>query len=62
VMQLRDGGRLVQPIGRGGAEAVTLFELHGGQLERRARVIPAHFVKLYGDYGFTPEDPPQTTT
>ena len=62
VMQLRDGGRLVQPIGRGGAEEVTLFELHGGELERRTSVISAHFVKLYGDYGFRPEDPPQITT
>jgi protein-L-isoaspartate(D-aspartate) O-methyltransferase len=62
VMQLREGGRLVQPIGRGGAEDVTLFERHGGELERLASVISAHFVKLYGDHGFTPEDPPQITT
>jgi hypothetical protein len=31
---------------------VTLFERRGDSLERRAKVIPAHFVKLYGDHGF----------
>jgi protein-L-isoaspartate(D-aspartate) O-methyltransferase len=54
VAQLRDGGRLVQPIGRGGRDEVTLFERRGGALERRASVVPAHFVKLYGEHGFTP--------
>jgi protein-L-isoaspartate(D-aspartate) O-methyltransferase len=57
-IQLRDGGRLVQPIGRGGSDQVTLYERRGENLERRAGVIPARFVKLYGDYGFTPKDPP----
>jgi protein-L-isoaspartate(D-aspartate) O-methyltransferase len=53
--QLRDGGRLVQPIGFGGADEVTLFVRRGDALDRRARVIPAHFVKLYGDHAFTPQ-------
>jgi protein-L-isoaspartate(D-aspartate) O-methyltransferase len=61
VAQLRDGGRLVQPIGRGGADDVTLYERRGGVLERRASVTGAHFVKLYGGHGFTPEDPHQIT-
>ena len=52
--QLRDGGRLVQPIGRGGHDRVTLYERRGDKLERRASVIPAHFVRLYGEHGFTP--------
>jgi protein-L-isoaspartate(D-aspartate) O-methyltransferase len=52
VAQLRDGGRLVQPIGPGGHDQVTLFERRGDALERRASVIPAHFVKLYGEHGF----------
>jgi protein-L-isoaspartate(D-aspartate) O-methyltransferase len=60
--QLSDGGRLVQPIGRGGADDVTLFERRGGELERRASVIPARFVRLYGDHGFPPENPPQIAT
>jgi protein-L-isoaspartate(D-aspartate) O-methyltransferase len=52
--QLRDGGRLVQPIGLGGNDQVTLFERRGEALERRATVIPAHFVRLYGEHGFVP--------
>jgi protein-L-isoaspartate(D-aspartate) O-methyltransferase len=55
--QLRDGGRLVQPIGRGGSDEVTLFERRGGRLERRSSVILARFVKLYGDHGFPAADP-----
>jgi protein-L-isoaspartate(D-aspartate) O-methyltransferase len=55
VAQLRDGGRLVQPIGPGGRDQVTLFERRGGALERRASVVPAHFVRLYGEHGFTPK-------
>jgi protein-L-isoaspartate(D-aspartate) O-methyltransferase len=55
--QLRDGGRLVQPIGKGGRDEVTLFERRGGKLERRANIILARFVKLYGDHGFAPADP-----
>jgi protein-L-isoaspartate(D-aspartate) O-methyltransferase len=56
VTQLRDRGRLVQPIGPGGHDQVTLFERRGEALERRASVIPAHFVKLYGEHGFAPEN------
>jgi protein-L-isoaspartate(D-aspartate) O-methyltransferase len=55
VTQLRDGGRLVQPIGWGGHDQVTLFERRGEVLERRAGVIPAHFVRLYGEHGFAPD-------
>lgn len=52
--QLKSGGRLVQPVGRGGREQVVLFErgVHG---LKRARVLtPASFVRLYGRYGFPP--------
>ncbi|MGH2982939.1 MAG: protein-L-isoaspartate(D-aspartate) O-methyltransferase [Solirubrobacterales bacterium] len=55
VAQLLDGGRLVQPMGPGGSDEVTLFERRGGAMERRARVTPARFVKLYGDHGFSLE-------
>jgi protein-L-isoaspartate(D-aspartate) O-methyltransferase len=55
VTQLRDGGRLVQPIGPGGHDEVTLFERRRDALERRATVAPARFVKLYGDHGFAPD-------
>jgi protein-L-isoaspartate(D-aspartate) O-methyltransferase len=52
--QLGDGGRLVQPIGLGGADEVVLFEKRGGALERSRFVTGAHFVRLYGEYGFEP--------
>jgi len=52
VAQLAEGGRLVQPIGPGGADDVVLFAKRRGQLERRQLVTGAHFVRLYGEYGF----------
>jgi protein-L-isoaspartate(D-aspartate) O-methyltransferase len=43
------GARLVQPIGPGGTDDVTLFVSGaGGGLERVRSVSGAHFVKLYG--------------
>jgi protein-L-isoaspartate(D-aspartate) O-methyltransferase len=50
--QLADGGRLVQPLGPGGAEEVVLFERAGERLERRRTVTLAHFVRLVGRHGF----------
>jgi protein-L-isoaspartate(D-aspartate) O-methyltransferase len=50
--QLADGGRLVQPIGPGGAEEVVLFERVGERLEHRRVVTLAHFVRLVGRHGF----------
>jgi protein-L-isoaspartate(D-aspartate) O-methyltransferase len=52
VGQLRRGGRLVQPIGPGGAEEVILFERTPEGLVERERLIPARFVRLYGRYGY----------
>jgi protein-L-isoaspartate(D-aspartate) O-methyltransferase len=51
--QLAESGRLVQPIGSGGADEVILFEKSSGVLERRRLVSGAHFVRLYGEHGFT---------
>ena len=50
--QLAAGGRLVQPIGSGGQEAVILFERGKEGLVRRHTVTGAHFVKLYGAHAF----------
>jgi protein-L-isoaspartate(D-aspartate) O-methyltransferase len=50
--QLAPGGRLVQPIGFGGNEEVVLFEKSPQGLVRCCTVTLAHFVKLYGQYGF----------
>jgi protein-L-isoaspartate(D-aspartate) O-methyltransferase len=52
--QLTPGGRLVQPIGPSGTEAVTLFRRIGDRLVRIRVVIGAHFVPLYGRHGFSP--------
>jgi protein-L-isoaspartate(D-aspartate) O-methyltransferase len=50
--QLAVGGRLVQPIGSGGAEAVVLFGKDHEGLARRHTITGAHFVKLYGAHAF----------
>jgi protein-L-isoaspartate(D-aspartate) O-methyltransferase len=50
--QLAEGGRLVQPLGPGGAEDVVLFEKRDGDLRRVRSVTGAHFVRLYGRHGF----------
>ena len=50
--QLVTGGRLVQPIGPGGREDVTLFAAAGGELHREELVTRAHFVRLVGAHGY----------
>jgi protein-L-isoaspartate(D-aspartate) O-methyltransferase len=50
--QLAEGGRLLQPLGFGGAEDVSLFEKSGGELHRVRSVSGAHFVRLHGRHGF----------
>jgi protein-L-isoaspartate(D-aspartate) O-methyltransferase len=52
VSQLRIAGRVVQPIGPGGAEQVTLFERSAGGLVSRGVVCHARFVRLYGRHGY----------
>jgi protein-L-isoaspartate(D-aspartate) O-methyltransferase len=53
--QLAEGGRLVQPVGTGGHDDVVLFERGPGGLERKASIVPAHFVRLVGAHGFRSE-------
>jgi protein-L-isoaspartate(D-aspartate) O-methyltransferase len=50
--QLAAGGRLVQPIGPGGADDVTLFVKDEHGLRAVETLVPAHFVRLHGEYGF----------
>ena len=52
VSQLQIGGRLVQPIGPGGAELVTVFERSADGLVSREVVCHARFVRLYGRHGY----------
>jgi protein-L-isoaspartate(D-aspartate) O-methyltransferase len=50
--QLAVGGRLVQPIGPGGNEEVSLFVKRPHGLVRQETVTAARFVRLYGMHGF----------
>jgi len=50
--QLVPGGRLVQPIGPGGRDQVTLFEQREQGPVAIRTVVPAHFVRLYGQHGY----------
>ena len=52
VSQLRLGGRLVQPIGSGGDERVTVFECGADGLVSRDVVCHARFVRLFGRHGY----------
>jgi protein-L-isoaspartate(D-aspartate) O-methyltransferase len=52
VEQLARDGRLVQPLGPGGAEDVVLFERTAGGLRRVRSLTGAHFVRLVGAEGF----------
>jgi len=56
VEQMRPGGSLVQPIGSGGDDLVTLFERGPHELIERERVVAARFVRLYGAQGYPGQD------
>ena len=51
--QVAEGGRLVQPIGPGGRDDVVLFEKRSEGLVRVKSIVPAHFVRLCGRYGYS---------
>ncbi len=51
VEQLRDGGRIVIPVGTREAQELLALTKHGGRLERRS-LGPCRFVPLVGPGGF----------
>ena len=53
--QLAEGGRLVQPIGRGGSEEVVLFTKREGAPVSVRVLTGARFVRLVGALGFPEE-------
>ena len=53
--QLAEGGRLVQPIGRGGSEDVVLFTKREGAPVSVRVLTGARFVRLVGALGFPEE-------
>jgi protein-L-isoaspartate(D-aspartate) O-methyltransferase len=53
--QLAEGGRLVQPLGSGGNELVTLFRKRAGDLRRERMLTFAFFVPLVGVHGAEPD-------
>lgn len=55
VDQLVEGGRLVQPIGPGGAEDVVAFVKRKGRLVEDRFVTAARFVPLVGAHGYPVE-------
>jgi protein-L-isoaspartate(D-aspartate) O-methyltransferase len=55
--QPRAGGRLVQPIGPGGAEDVVLYEKRRDGLRRVRSLTAASFVRLHGRYGISRPEP-----
>lgn len=56
VAQLRDGGRLVLPVGTRGSQRLLLVVREGDSLVERASV-PCRFVPLIGARGFAAEEP-----
>jgi protein-L-isoaspartate(D-aspartate) O-methyltransferase len=57
IEQLAPGGRLVHPVGPGGAELVTTFHKEDDRLIADAHITPAYFVPLIGTHGISNKEP-----
>jgi protein-L-isoaspartate(D-aspartate) O-methyltransferase len=56
VEQLKDGGRMIIPVGSAGNQELVLFRKQGDKLEKRA-VLPVRFVPMTGEARRAPEKP-----
>ncbi|MDD5317637.1 MAG: protein-L-isoaspartate(D-aspartate) O-methyltransferase [Candidatus ainarchaeum sp.] len=54
VAQLKDGGKLVIPVGSAYSQELVLVEKRGGDVSER-RLLPVVFVPLIGEHGFVGE-------
>lgn len=50
VDQLKEGGRMIIPVGEAGVQELVLLEKRSGKVERRA-VLPVRFVPMTGEAG-----------
>ena len=56
VEQLKDGGRMIIPVGSAGNQELVLLRKQGDKLEKRA-VLPVRFVPMTGEAQRAPEKP-----
>jgi len=52
--QLKEGGRMIIPVGRAGNQELVLLHKRGGKLEQHA-VLPVSFVPMTGEAGGNPK-------
>jgi protein-L-isoaspartate(D-aspartate) O-methyltransferase len=57
VQQLKDGGRMIIPVGRAGDQELILLRKRGEKLEKRA-VLPVRFVPMTGEAQRSKPKPP----
>jgi protein-L-isoaspartate(D-aspartate) O-methyltransferase len=50
VDQLKEGGRMMIPVGPSHDQSLYLLEKKGGKVQRRA-ILPVRFVPMTGDQG-----------
>ena len=56
VNQLKDGGRMIIPVGPAGDQELFVLQKQGGQVERRA-ILPVRFVPMTGQKGTRTNEP-----
>src|SRR6266702_3034980 len=56
VDQLKEGGRMIIPVGRAGDQELFILQKKGGRVETRA-ILPVRFVPMTGQKGTKTNDP-----